>query len=316
MDLVVLIKNKWTTQMICKLFIDVFSLWVSMIVNKSSNGRISPFENIVQSLIIPNHLKVFLPRKWELLGDVLLYKIPDELEYLKEEIAKAYAKELHAKTVLKELGIVGDLREPKVELLWGEETETVHKENGVKFKLDVAKLMFSSGNIDERIRMASIADRKEVVVDMFAGIGFFSIPMALHSRPKKIFACELNPVAYRYLCENIQLNEVEDFVTPIQGDNRDFDKEGIADRIVMGYLEDTYRYLPKALTILKYEGGMVHYHEKCPNELLETRPLENVRKEVEKSGRGLELLEMRTVKSYAPGVSHVVLDVRVGGVGN
>jgi tRNA wybutosine-synthesizing protein 2 len=282
--------------------------------NKFNEIRTTPFENIAESLILPNHLKVFLPRKWELLGDVLLLKLPDELDYMKEEIAQAYAKELNARTVLKDLGIVGNLREPKVELLWGKETETVHKENGVKFKLDVSKLMFSSGNIDERIRMASVAKKGEVVVDMFAGIGFFSIPMAVHSKPKKIFSCELNPVAYHYLSENVKLNEVQNMVTPILGDNRDFEGQGIADRIVMGYLEDTHRYLAKALSVLKDDVGVIHYHEKCPNELLKSRPLENVRKEVEKKGRSMELLDMRTVKSYAPGVSHVVLDVKVGSV--
>jgi tRNA wybutosine-synthesizing protein 2 len=159
-----------------------------------------------------------------------------------------------------------------------------------------------------------MACKDEVVVDMFAGIGFFSIPMAVHSKPKKIFACELNPVAYSYLCDNIQLNGVQQTIDPIHGDNREFDKEGIADRIVMGYLENTHHYLGKALSILKKEGGVIHYHEKCPNELLQTRPLENMRKEVEKTKRGMELLDMRTVKSYAPGVSHVVLDVRVSDV--
>jgi tRNA wybutosine-synthesizing protein 2 len=278
------------------------------------NGRlITPFESIVDSISIPDQLKAYLPRKWELLGDVVLMKIPPELEDIKEEIAGAYAEELHAKTVLQDLGIEGELREPNVEILWGEETETVHKENGVKFKLDCAKLMFSSGNIDERIRMATIAKKDEVVVDMFAGIGFFSIPMAVHSRPKEIFALEMNPMAFYYLKENIYMNGVGDIVTPVLGDNRMFKKKGIADRIVMGYLDNTHIFIPTALLILKKEGGIIHYHEKCPNELLDSRPLEKVKREVKKVGKKMELLEMKTVKSYAPGVSHVVLDVHVRG---
>ena len=284
-----------------------------ILADESQKRRSTPFENIVNSIDIPDSAKPLLPRKWELLGDVLLLKLPRELEPQMAEVAANYAKELHAKTVLRDLGIAGNLREPMVQLLYGGETETIHKENGVKFKLDVAKLMFSSGNIDERIRMASIAGSDEVVVDMFAGIGFFSLPIAVHSRPKKLFACELNPVAYHYLCENIKLNDVEDMVTPVLGDNRDFDKKKIADRIVMGYLEDTHQYLPKALSILKDKGGIIHYHEKCPNDLLPKRPIERIGKEVEKSRQSMELLDTRTVKSYAPGVSHVVLDVGIGG---
>ena len=280
-------------------------------VSRSKNSRITPFENIVRAIDIPDEKKQYLPRKWELLGDVLLMKIPPELEEMKVTIAEAYAGELCAKTVLRDLGIQGDLREPNVELLFGTETETTHKENGILFKLDCARLMFSSGNVDERIRMASIAGEGEVVVDMFAGIGFFSLPMAVHSKPKRIYALELNPVAFDYLGQNIQLNQVEGIINPVLGDNRDFEFENIADRVVMGYLEDTHRYFPKALDILKDEGGVIHYHEKCPNEILETRPLERVRQAVETMGHAMELIGMKNVKSYAPGVSHVVLDVKV-----
>jgi tRNA wybutosine-synthesizing protein 2 len=276
-----------------------------------SASRITPFQNISDNLMIPPHLKVFLPRKWELLGDVLLMKIPEELKGFKEDIAGAYAKELGAKSVLEDFGIQGDLREPKVEILWGTETETIHKENGVKFKLDCAKLMFSSGNVDERIRMATISNPNEVVVDMFSGIGFFSIPMAVHSKPRKIYALEINPTAYHYLSENALLNNVEDIVEPVLGDNRYFKEEGIADRIVMGYLEDTHLFLPKTLEILKKEGGIIHYHEKCPNELMDKRPLENIQKVIKEKGYKLELTILKNIKSYAPGVSHVVLDVKV-----
>jgi tRNA wybutosine-synthesizing protein 2 len=276
-----------------------------------NSTRTTPFENILKALRISEDLMGYLPRKWELLGDVLLLKLPSELEDFREEIVKVYAKELGAKTVLEDLGIEGQLREPQVKVLWGSETETIHKENGVKFKLDCARVMFSSGNVDERIRMASISNPNEVVVDMFAGIGFFSIPIAVHSKPKKVFSLEINPVAHQYLYDNIHLNDVVDIVEPILGDNRNFVDEGIADRIVMGYLEDTHLFLHKALEILKEKGGIIHYHEKCPNEILDKRPLENVKKVIKEKGYELELLNQKNVKSYAPGVSHVVLDVMV-----
>jgi tRNA wybutosine-synthesizing protein 2 len=278
---------------------------------EGSSGHITPFQNIKKSIEIPPHLHVFLPRKWELLGDVLLMKIPQELKGFEGEIAREYANELGAKTVLQDMGIEGEMREPNVEVLWGSETETVHKENGVKFKLDCARLMFSSGNVDERIRMATISNPHEVVVDMFAGIGFFSIPMAVHSKPMRVHALEINPVAHQYLSENVNLNDVKEIVEPILGDNRSFQGKGIADRVVMGYLEDTHLFLPKAMEILKKEGGVIHYHEKCPNEILDIRPLENIKREASRVGREVEVQNTKIIKSYAPGVSHIVLDLFV-----
>jgi len=77
--------------------------------------------------------------------------------------------------------ISGLKREPDVEVIIGEGTETVHRENKCGFKLDVSKIMWSKGNTTERKRMSLLPEDGEIIVDMFAGIGYFSIPMAVHS---------------------------------------------------------------------------------------------------------------------------------------
>ena len=103
--------------------------------------------------------------------------------------------------------INGPKREPDVEILVGDNTETIHRENHCFFKLDVAKMMWSKGNTTERKRIGTIVKDGEIVVDMFAGIGYFSIPIAVHSKPEKIYSIEINPVSYSYLKENIALNK-------------------------------------------------------------------------------------------------------------
>ena len=275
----------------------------------------TPYELIREKLqnYIPPSLLYTLPNKWERIGNILIIKIPPALERYRREIAEVYASVLKCKSVLEDLGgIRGKKREPNVRLIYGDlNTETIHVENGIRYKLDPSKIMFSSGNMEERIRMATIKAKDEVVVDMFAGIGYFSLPLAVYGSPKKVYAIEINPVAYRYLRENITLNNVNAIVEPLLGDNRKVTPEGVADRVIMGYLHETHNYLPVALGSLK-GYGVIHYHEICPNELLKTRPLQMVRNATENLGFRIIDFKRRIVKSYAPGVSHIVLDVKVG----
>ncbi len=268
----------------------------------------TPFERISNKIDLPKKMEEHLPDRWEKVGDVVLIKLPDSLYSKKELIGEVYAEVLNAKTVLIQKDIQGTKREPNVEVIYGEETETVHLENGIKFKLDLSKLMFSSGNIDERVRMAEVADEDEVIVDMFAGIGYFTLPLAVHSKPDKIYSLEINPVAYRYLKENVRSNRVEDIVEICLGDNRNFPKTYIADRIVMGYLHDTHRFLPKALELLK-EKGVIHYHTR----VADTEFPGKVEREISNNvDGGYEIMKIHKIKSYAPHVYHVVADIKVG----
>lgn len=279
--------------------------------------RKKPLQEIKENLsgVIPSHLSNLIPRKWEKVGDILILRISDELRVFSKELAGVYADVLGCRTVLEDLcGIIGEYREPNVQLLHGDpNTETVHVENGVKYKLDASKIMFSSGNIKERIHMAKISNKNEVVVDLFAGIGYFSLPIALYSEPRRVYACEKNPIAYDYLCQNIVLNGITNIVNPLQGDNRQVAPKGIADRVIMGYLQDTHIFLPTAIQTLKGEGGIIHYHEVCPDKLMPDRHIRYVKRAAEAENKEMVVLNQRKVKSYAPGVSHVVVDVRIVG---
>jgi len=131
-----------------------------------------------------------------------------------EKLPEVYASVLKCRAVLEDVeGIYGVMRTPSFRFIVGKNAETVHVENDIKYKFDVSKIMFSSGNIDERIRMGKIVRKDEVAIDMFAGIGYFSIPMAVNGA--RVYAIELNPVAYEYLNENAKLNGVEDRIKPV-----------------------------------------------------------------------------------------------------
>jgi len=268
-----------------------------------------PQERIAERLDIPEGLKALLPEKYERLGHVLVLRLPGPLLPHREEIAEAYAKVLKARTVLLERGIIrGVERRPDVELLFGTETETTHSESGILYRLDPTRVMFSSGNFDEKLRMASLDCRGETVVDMFAGIGYFTMPLAAKAGAERVIACEINPEAVRFLRRNIELNRVGDIVTVFEGDNRDLPGEDFADRVVMGYVNVTWQFLPKAFSLVK-RGGIIHYQDTCSIDRIPDGLIENLRKG--SGGRPFEVLGVREVKAYAPSISHMVVDVRV-----
>ena len=276
----------------------------------------APFEQIKKLLSkeVPPDLINKIPDKWEKIGDVGIIKLHPDLENYSKMIGKTFAKILHCKTVLNDVGgISGIYREPNVEIIYGEkDTETIHKENGIRFKLNLQKVMFSSGNMDERIRMAKISNKKETVVDLFAGIGYFTIPIAVYSKPKKIFACEINPISYEYLCNNISLNHVTEIVEPLLGDNKEIAPKNVADRVVMGYIRDTHKFLQIAMNCLKEHTGIIHYHDVFPDDVIPKKPFTFIQKAAEQYNSDVELMTFKKIKSYAPGVSHVVLDVKIG----
>ena len=171
--------------------------------------------------------------------------------------------------------------------------------------------MFSSGNMNERIRMANISNNKEIVVDFFAGIGYFSLPIAIYSKPKKVYACEINPLSFNYLCSNILLNDVSNIIEPILGDNRQISPKNLANRILLGNFGETYKYLPAVFECLKNSKGIIHYHDVLSDVIVPEYPLKDIQRVSEKFDRKINLINYKTVKSFAPGISHYVFDIEI-----
>jgi len=275
----------------------------------------SPFQQIIDTLStsLSDVQLELLPRKWEKIGNVLILSLEKELIPVEKRIASVYAEVLSCKSVLKDIGgISGKFREPSVELIYGDSnTITIHKENGVLYKIDPMQLMFSSGNMSERKRMGEFIYQNETVVDLFAGIGYFSLPIAVHGYPKKVFCCECNPVAYSFLEENITLNKVTHLITPILGDNRKVAPLNIAHRVIMGFFGETSEFLPVAFNSLVDNCGIIHFHDTFSDRDVPEKPLATIQKIACKFNRIAILQHVELVKSFAPGINHYVLDVSI-----
>ncbi len=261
------------------------------------------FREIVESIagVYPRYadLKIF--------GDVGGMKLPSEILNYKKEIAERVAENYRLESVWLDRGRYGMERKPKMEAIVGEKSLVELKENGCIFRFDLTRVMFSQGNQYEKMRIARLVEEGEVILDMFAGIGYFTIPVMKHSQAKKCYSIELNPDSYRFLLENIKLNHLEN-VTPILGDSMHITPENFADRVLMGHIR-CQEFLEIAINALNGEGWL-HYHEAVPERIME-RPIRRVERCAERMKARVLEISLRKVKNYSPGVYHVVVDARI-----
>jgi tRNA (guanine37-N1)-methyltransferase len=214
--------------------------------------------------------------------------------------------------------VSGNFRLRDLELVLGErKTEIIHKEHGCIFKVDLEKCYFSPRLLYERMRIAEQIQPGEVILNMFAGVGCYSVIIAKHSNPEKIFSIEINPVAIQCMQENIRLNKVEEKVIPVQGDAKKIIEErlqNVADRVLMPLPQKAYEYLDCALLALKPKGGWIHYydfeHAKKGENPIEKTELK-VSKKLQMLGVDFQAAFERIVRTTGPNWYQVVLDIRV-----
>ncbi|NTV00474.1 MAG: SAM-dependent methyltransferase [Methanoregulaceae archaeon] len=189
----------------------------------------------------------------------------------------------------------GVLRLPDIRVVSGESSVVRHREMGVVYWLDPSQVMFSRGNRQEKARMMGIIRKGERVADMFAGIGQFSLPLAYAGA--KVHAMELNPVAYGYLCRNIEENGFSGQMTAECGDSRDL-LFGWYDRIVMGHFDA--QDLLSAATGHILPGGIIHLHS----------AFEGTPSLADQYQDSFVVEAIRRVKKVRPHTWHYVMDLR------
>ncbi|MGQ9460337.1 MAG: class I SAM-dependent methyltransferase [Candidatus Bathyarchaeaceae archaeon] len=267
---------------------------------------------------LPPHLLASLPRAVDFVGDIAVVEIPPELESHKETLGEAVMK-THRRvgTVLAKSGAVeGVYRLREFEVIAGvRKTETVHREHGCVYHVDLAKAYFSPRLSHEHDRVASLVREGETVVDMFAGVGPFSILIAKRHQNVRVYAIDVNPDAVNLLRRNVAVNHVEKKVVPILGDARQVVRErfvGVADRVIMNLPERAIEYVDVACDAIKPEGGIMHYYEfvsaSDPMETAKVRLIEAMKR----TNREVkEVLLARIVRATAPFTWQVAIDAKI-----
>jgi tRNA wybutosine-synthesizing protein 3 len=255
-----------------------------------------------------------LPQKWQKIGDLVLF--PEGSFAGRKDIDwQAVAFALKVERIGLQATIAEDSsRRSKAILLYGDEGDVEHYENGVCYVFDPFQVMFSSGNITERIRMGTVQAKDEIIVDAYAGIGYYTLPFLTMAGAAQVHACEMTPASIEGLVRGLSANAVEEKCTIHQGDNQTTmpKLKGIADRIILGLLPSSEKAWPLASDCLKPEGGIIHVHMNIHNHELETWPEQTKEYFADYSQRKTGIMHLEIVKSYSPGISHVVLDLKMG----
>lgn len=267
---------------------------------------------------LPPHLLASLPRAMDFVGDIAIIEAPPELNAHKSVIGEAVLKSHKSvRTVLAKAGAIsGTYRLRDFSVIAGEpKTDTIHKEYGCQYYVDLAKVYFSPRLSHEHNRVALLVKGDETVVDLFAGVGPFSMLIAKTHENVKVYAIDVNPQAVEFLKKNVRLNRVEDKVHLILGDAKIIVKQrlsGVADRVIMNLPEKSIEFVDVACEAIKPAGGIVHFYSFVDA----SNTLEDVKLgfigAVEKSGRKVEkILFSRFVRATAPYEWHVVLDAKI-----
>ncbi|NOQ38359.1 class I SAM-dependent methyltransferase family protein [archaeon] len=261
---------------------------------------------------IPQKDAQHIYRAFEIIGDIAIIQVPKEIEQHKMLIAKTLCT-LHKniKVVIRKIDEVsGKYRVGKYEILIGERTDTIYKENGIRLKADPTKAYFSSRMSTERERMTEQIKDGEKIICMFAGIGPYPINIA-KVKDVDIKAVEINPEATKLFAESLRLNKLKGKIEIFTGDVKDIVPNilGNFDRILMPAPKDAPEFLEIALQKVK-KGGIINYYAFVPQEDFAGLG-SDVKNKCEKLGKKVKIIAKRNCGNIGICQFRAAVDIQV-----
>jgi len=267
---------------------------------------------------IPSHLVSMLPRSFDVIGDIAVLDLRSELTPYSVEIGNSIRRvNPNVRLVVRKSGEVsGKFRTRGLRILAGPGgMETVHQEFSCSYHLDISSVYFNPRLSHERLRVATQVKHNEVVVDMFAGVGPYSVLIAKLQPTSKVYSIDINPSAIRYLEVNTFGNRVADQVAPILGDARELSKlkvRGIADRVIMNLPSEAGNYIDAAARILKREGGLVHFYQFAQRNTIVDSIKDSFKSSIRGENREVKSFNFfRAIREIAPSKVQVAIDAVV-----
>jgi len=248
-------------------------------------------------------------------GDIIIIRIPNSLLPKKEIIGKTLLEQVKTvKSVFYQASSVeGDFRTRDLEILAGEnKTETEYKEFSCRFIVDVKKAFFSPRLSTERDRIADLVQEGETVINMFGGIGMFSIIMAKRKKCT-VYNIDINPIAAKLCEKNIELNRLTGKVISIQGDAAKIVEEKLkdkGDRVLMLLPERSDEFLDSAIFAAK-NNGIIHYYSHIHADEKSKAAKLSEKHYSEITPVKSNILDSKIVRAVGPRYYQTVVDVRI-----
>jgi tRNA (guanine37-N1)-methyltransferase len=274
-------------------------------------------KTILKEILPPEDISK-LYSAFDIIGSIIIIKIPDSLNLKKQIIADTILMNIKsAKSVFAQTSAVqGDYRIRRLEHLAGDNSViTEYKEHGCRFKVDVTKTYFSPRLSTERMRVSKMITDNEIITNMFAGVGTYSILIAKNNKSCKVYSIDSNPVANELALINAKLNKVQGQIIPICGDAREViirQLKGTSTRVLMPLPEKAKEFVDFAVMALKENGGTVHYfaHVKAPSKKL---ALDNAAVDVKHAfiNHDYKIVSTRVVREVGPRLYQTVSDIIV-----
>ncbi|MFQ6107188.1 MAG: class I SAM-dependent methyltransferase family protein [Thermoplasmata archaeon] len=259
---------------------------------------------------VPDEVRSLLPTSFDVIGEIIVVKLPEELLPFSKEIGRAMMEAYRGiRTVAVDEGVKGDFRVRKLRVIHGDDSlATVHRAYDVSLEVDLSTCYFSPRIAAETWRIAKQVKEEEVVVDMFCGVGPFALTIAKHAKPAKIHAIDSNPQAIHYLERNIARNKILN-VKPTLGDSGDVMKDITdATRVIIDLPHSSRIFFEPAIGSVG--KGTIHYYEILEETDVERR-IEDLEAIADEAGKTVRLTGTRRVRSFSPSHAHFVLDLRV-----
>ncbi len=284
------------------------------IVKKSFEEKELSIRSYKELVSLPEELKRELPTSYDVIGKILLIKLPPSLLKYKKEIGDALLQaNASIRTVCITEPVTGELRTRAIEVIAGKKkTNTIHREYGLEFCVDVQKTYFSSRLASERKRVASLVQPGETIVDMFAGVAPFSIMIARFADPKLIYAVDKNKYAIKCAQKNVSTNNFLDKIEIIHADAKNISvilgKKGVkANRIIMNLPFSSYKFFKIALEIID-KTCTIHYYDVLYEDEINKRTTE-LKKIAAKKRISLVSFKINKIKTYAPREFYIGMDI-------